>query len=115
MRYRVEPYVTAADIYTAPGMEGRGGWTWYTGSAVWLYLCILELLGYDRRGDKVRLLAKLGGWSEAALTLPFGESRYRLVCRRDARAVTLDGREVEGNCIHLIDDGKSHEAVFPPS
>ena len=51
-RYKVEPYVVAADIYTADQHLGRGGWTWYTGSASWLYRTGLEaILGFTKRGD----------------------------------------------------------------
>ncbi|MBR1822089.1 MAG: glycosyl transferase, partial [Clostridia bacterium] len=112
--YRVEPYVMAADVYDRPGAEGRGGWTWYTGSAAWMYVCVLELLGYERRGDRVRLNALLGDWPRASVTVPFGGSRYRLTCARSAVRVTLDGAGVEGDFIRMVDDGRSHEAVFPP-
>ena len=112
-RYRVEPYVTAADIYTLPRSEGRGGWTWYTGSAAWLYVAALRLLGFERRGDRVRLNALLGEWDEVSVTLRHGSSTYRLVCRRDAKRVTLDGVPTEEGYIALHDDGRNHEAVFP--
>ncbi len=113
-RYRVEPYVMAADVYGEPPYAGRGGWTWYTGAAGWYLQCILALLGYERRGDEVRLCALLGDWPQAAVTVRFGNSEYRLVCRREARGITLDGTPVLGETIHMQDDGKAHEAVFPP-
>ncbi|MBR2796588.1 MAG: hypothetical protein IKE17_02430 [Clostridia bacterium] len=113
MTYRVEPYVMAADVYDRPGMRGRGGWTWYTGSAGWMYSAILALLGYERRGDAVRLNALLGDWPAVAVTVPFGHSRYRLTCDRQTRRATLDGRAVEGDFIRMTDDGKEHEARFP--
>ena len=113
-RYRVEPYVTAADIYTLPGREGRGGWTWYTGSAAWLYVAALRLLGFERRGDRVRLNALLGEWEEVSVTLRHGSSTYRLSCRRNAARVTLDGAPTGEKFITLSDDNRLHEAVFPP-
>ncbi len=113
-RYRVEPYVTAADVYALPGETGRGGWTWYTGSAAWLYTTTLELLGYERRGDRVRLNALLGPWPEVSVTLRYGESRYRLVCAKGVEKVTLDGVGVGDDFIPLTDDGQPHEALFPP-
>ena len=103
----------AADVYDKPGEPGRGGWTWYTGSAAWMYVCLLELLGYERRGSLVRLNALLGDWPRACVTMPFGGSRYRLVCDKKAARVTLDGKEIEGDFIGMVDDGRSHEAVFP--
>ena len=52
LRYKVEPYVVAADVYASPGMVGRGGWTWYTGSSSWLYIAGLEyVLGISRSKD----------------------------------------------------------------
>lgn len=111
--YRVEPYVLAADIYDGEH-PGRGGWTWYTGSASWLYLCILEMLGFERQGNRVRVCALLGDWLEAAVTQQCGEARYRLVSRRDAAQITLDGKTVQDDWIEMQDDGREHEAVFPP-
>ena len=111
--YRVEPYAMAADVYDHPGMIGRGGWTWYTGSAAWMIVCILELLGYERRGSRVRLSALLGNWPRAGLTVPFGGSRYHLICEKSAARVTLDGAMIDEEFIEMVDDGKEHTAVFP--
>ena len=111
--YRVEPYVMAADVYDREGMRGRGGWTWYTGAAGWMITCVLALMGYERRGDRVRLNALLGEWPQAAVTVPFGGSAYRLVCKKSAARVTLDGRTIDDAYITMVDDGKQHEAVFP--
>ena len=113
-RYRVEPYVMAADVCALDGQEGRGGWTWYTGSAAWLYVAVLGLLGYERRGDRVRLHALLGDWEEVVVTIVHGGSRYRLVCGATVQRVTLDGRPTGTETIPLIDDGREHEALFPP-
>lgn len=110
--YRVEPYVVAADIYDG-NHAGRGGWTWYTGSASWLYLCILEMIGFERRGSRARVNALLGPWPEASVTVRCGESSYRLISRRGAAKITLDGRDAQGEWIELRDDGEDHEAVFP--
>ena len=112
LEYRVEPYVMAADVYDRPGMEGRGGWTWYTGSAAWMYVCLLALLGYERRGARVRLNAPAGRLARGRVTVPFGGSRYRLVCDKNAARVTLDGAEVEED---FINDRRrqAHEARFP--
>ena len=111
--YRVEPYAMAADVYDRPGMVGRGGWTWYTGSAAWMIVCVLELLGYERRGSRVRLSALLGDWPRAGLTVPFGTSRYHLICEKSAACVTLDGATIDEDYIEMVDDGKEHTAVFP--
>ena len=110
--YRGEPYVMAADVYSGE-RAGRAGWTWYTGSAAWMRICLLALLGYERRGDRVRLNALLGDWDRAAVTVRFGAAEYRLECDREAQCVTLDGKEIEGECIQMIDDGRAHTACFP--
>ena len=111
--YRVEPYVMAADVDDHPEHRGRGGWTWYTGAAGWMYDCLLALLGFERRGDSVWLSALLGDWPEAGVTLPFGNSVYHLMCDKKTVRATLDGHEIEGDYVRLIDDGKRHEARFP--
>lgn len=111
--YRTEPYVVAADVYD--GIHaGRGGWTWYTGSAAWLYLCILSMIGFEQRGKRVRVCALLGEWPEASVTVAFGAARYKLVSRRGIERISLDGSAVEGEWIEMIDDGREHEAIFPP-
>ena len=76
--------------------------------AVWM------LLGFERRGSRVRLRALLGDWPEAAVMLRFGASRYSLICKADAQEVTLDGAKVDGEFIEMFDDGGEHTAVFPP-
>ena len=111
--YRVEPYVMAADVYDSALQPGRGGWTWYTGSAAWMRLCLLALLGCERRGDRVRLRPLYGVWESASLTVNFGGSSYRLVIDAEARAVTLDGEPVGDGWIAMRDDGAAHEARFP--
>ena len=112
--YRVEPYVMAADIYTEAEHAGRGGWTWYTGSAAWMLMAVLHLLGYERCKNRVRLNALLHRWDEVRVTVRYGLSSYRLVCSRDAQNVMLDGETVDGDFIEMIDDSREHCAVFPP-
>ena len=75
-RYKVEPYVVAADVYNAPGHEGRGGWTWYTGSAAWMYRAGIEgILGLTRHGDSVHLNPCLPkDWPQIELYLRLGPS-----------------------------------------
>ena len=113
-RYRVEPYVTSADVYDLPGDAGRGGWSWYTGSAAWLYVAALGLMGYERRANRVRLNALLGPWPQVSVEVRFESSRYRLTCGKDVRQTTLDGRPVGEDFIEMTDDGRNHEALFPP-
>ena len=78
-----------------------------------MIVCVLELLGYERRGSRVRLSALLGDWPRAGLTVPFGASRYHLICEKSAACVTLDGATIDEDYIEMVDDGKEHTAVFP--
>jgi cyclic beta-1,2-glucan synthetase len=121
-RYKVEPYVVAADVYTADGQLGRGGWTWYTGSASWMYRVALEaILGFEKRGDVLRVRPRVPeSWPELAIDYRFGRSVYRVVVRspglvRPGEAVvTLDGQRLDGDAIPLRDDGQEHEVVVAP-
>ncbi|HSP19828.1 MAG TPA: carbohydrate-binding protein, partial [Myxococcaceae bacterium] len=113
--YRVEPYVVAADVYTAEGQRGRGGWTWYTGSASWMYRVGLEaILGFSRRGDSLQLRPCLPTtWQGYGIDYRFGGTLYSLRVERagGAPGITLDGSEVQGQAIPLVDDGRPHTAV----
>ena len=117
--YKVEPYVVAADVYTAKGHVGRGGWTWYTGSASWMYRVGLEhLLGFTREGDVLRINPSVpDAWPEFEISYRFGNAVYEitvrnpsLVRKRGAR-VSVDGVERTSNTIPLIDDGQRHVVV----
>jgi cyclic beta-1,2-glucan synthetase len=119
-RYKVEPYVVCADVYAAEGHVGRGGWTWYTGSAGWMYRTALEgILGIRKRGTLLVVDPCIPhAWSGFEITYKHGGSRYQIVvdnprnvCRGIVRT-TLDGRDLsESACeIELVDDGTYHYA-----
>ena len=78
--YKVEPYVVCADIYGAPPHTGRGGWTWYTGSAGWLYRVALEaILGFRLAGDTLRVEPCIpAGWPGYEVTYRHGSATYRV-------------------------------------
>ena len=114
--YRVEPYVVAADIYAGEGKGGRGGWTWYTGSAGWLYRAAVEgILGIERRGKRVEINPKLpSDWPgySARLKIDGTEHAVRVVRAKGAKTISLevDGAKVKGNAFDLK-DGKITEVV----
>ncbi|NLG24610.1 MAG: hypothetical protein GX558_04595 [Clostridiales bacterium] len=114
--YRVEPYAIAADVYGEPPHAGRGGWTWYTGSAAWMVrVCHSHLMGYARRGDYATLSALLRpDWAEASVVVRAGAATYRLTARRGVTEPTLDGRPLDERGVRLVDDGRDHQALFPP-
>jgi cyclic beta-1,2-glucan synthetase len=117
-RYKVEPYVACADVYSAAPHIGRGGWTWYTGSAGWMYRAGLEsILGLTVEGKMLRLdpcVPKT--WREFEIVFRHHSSRYEIsvenpaeVCRGIAR-LELDKQTLPcgSTTITLVDDGATH-------
>jgi cellobiose phosphorylase len=115
-RYRVEPYAVAADVYAVPPHTGRGGWTWYTGSAAWMYRLILEsLLGLKKEVDKLSFEPCIPAeWDGFTVHYRFRETVYHIKVRQGhaggegATTVTLDGVVQEGKEISLVDDLVEH-------
>jgi cyclic beta-1,2-glucan synthetase len=118
-RYKVEPYVVAADVYTSPSHVGRGGWTWYTGSASWMYRVGLEsILGFEKVGNTLRIRPCVPShWPSFIITYRFGTSTYRIEVRDPAivamrgSAINVDDAAIEGDAILLVDDGRLHQVV----
>jgi cyclic beta-1,2-glucan synthetase len=115
--YQLEPYVVAADVYTAVGHVGRGGWSWYTGSASWMYRVGLEaILGFHKRGNELFIEPQVpSSWREYHIEYRFGSSRYSITVANpegtESRrlAITMDGRALDGAAIPLVDDGATHD------
>ncbi len=105
-RYKVEPYVAAADVYAIEPHVGRGGWTWYTGSAGWLYRLITEsLLGIHREGNRLRIDPRLpAAWPGFRFTYRFGTSTWRFNIIASTETATANG----GTSVDLVDDGAEH-------
>ena len=106
-RYRVEPYVVAADVYSGPDKGGRGGWTWYTGSAGWLYRAAVEaVLGIRRKGDEIIVdPAMPGDWGGYTATLAVADKSYRIAVSRDPGTgkvtIEVDGGKLKGNAFRV--------------
>ena len=116
-KYKVEPYVAVGDVYAVPPHTGRGGWTWYSGSAGWMYRAALEhILGFKLEGDRLRIDPCIPRvWREFEITYRRNETTYRIkvenphsLCRGVER-VELDRIEQAGNLILLSGDGLTHE------
>jgi cyclic beta-1,2-glucan synthetase len=113
--YRVEPYVVAADIYGVAPHTGRGGWTWYTGSAGWMYRLITEsLLGLNLEVDKLRFAPCLPrSWTTYKIHYRYRETYYHITFRiRDGGSVvervTVDGSDRPDLYVPLVDDRNDH-------
>ncbi len=117
--YKTEPYVMAADVYGQAPYSGRGGWTWYTGSASWMYRLILEsLLGFKREANTLHFLPCIPeDWTTYSINYRFGNSYYKIgftqTLHTDAEnaeqiTVSLDGITQSDNTIKLLDDNQEH-------
>jgi len=116
-RYKVEPYVVAADVYGRPPHTGRGGWTWYTGSAAWLYRVGLEaILGFHQRGSRLEIKPCVPpGWPQYEITWHYRSATYHVVVDNSSgsgggvHSLMVDGQAVPTAAIELVDDGRRHE------
>jgi len=116
-RYKVEPYVVAGDIYSRPPHVGRGGWTWYTGSAGWLYRVGLEsILGFRKSGEELTIDPCIPPeWPRFELTYHFGTATYRIVIEnpghmeRGVAEISIDDVRSHEPRILLADDGRTHD------
>lgn len=114
--YKVEPYVIAADVYAVAPHTGRGGWTWYTGSAGWMYRLLTEtLLGMNLEGDRLVLRPRLPkGWTTCKVRYRYRQTPYLITISRPpdgSSGITgsfLDGEEVPAENIPLVDDRREH-------
>jgi cyclic beta-1,2-glucan synthetase len=113
--YRVEPYVISADVYGVAPHVGRGGWTWYTGSASWMYRLGLEgLLGLHRRENRLWFEPHLpAAWDGFEVTYRYGAATYRIevVLGAEASGLSVDGEPIAGNELTLHDDGREHRVL----
>jgi cyclic beta-1,2-glucan synthetase len=117
--YKAEPYVVAADVYAVAPHVGRGGWSWYTGSAGWMYRLMLEsLLGLRLEGEELQFSPRLpAAWPGCAIHYRYRETMYHIVISQTPDgdhegnhliSVTLDGVGQPGKVISLVDDRREH-------
>ncbi len=119
--YRAEPYIVAADVYALPPHTGRGGWTWYTGAAGWMYRLIVEsLLGLRLDVDRLSFTPCLpADWNSFRLHYRYRETFYHITVtqtgpRCKVVSVTVDGLVQSDGSVHLVDDRREHfvEAIL---
>lgn len=115
-RYKVEPYVMTADVYAIYPHVGRGGWSWYTGAAGWMYQAGLEgILGLFKQGEKLTLVPCIPAhWKGYEIDYRFKTSLYQIKVDNPhgkmsgVESVIVDGTRVDGNQVELLNDGKEH-------
>jgi cyclic beta-1,2-glucan synthetase len=116
-KYKVEPYVAVGDVYAVPPHTGRGGWTWYTGSAGWMYRAGLEsILGFKLRGERLQIDPCVPRWwRDFEITYRRGRTTYHIKVEnphglsRGVASVELDGATQSDDEVPLSDDGQTHE------
>ena len=115
--YKVEPYVIVADIYSNSEHLGRGGWTWYTGSAGWAYkIGIEEIIGFKKSGDTLTIDPKINSnWDQFEINYRYMNTIYYITVinkhhiSKGKVEIELDGKKLENNLIKLVDDGIVHQ------
>ncbi len=120
IRYEKEPYVMIADISLSPPYTGRGGWSWYTGSAGWMYQgLVCWFLGIRKEGNQLIIdPATPECFGAYTITYRFGNTTYEIEIESRSKGVmttselTLDGEKIKGNRIELLDDGKVHQVLI---
>jgi cyclic beta-1,2-glucan synthetase len=121
-RYQGEPYVVAADVSAASGKVGRSGWTWYTGSAGWMYrVWIEEVLGFRLHGDVLTLDPVIPEeWTGFEISFRYRSATYEIAVRRELGNLSIvaeaDGCRLTGTQVQLADDGRTHHVTLtlPP-
>jgi len=115
--YKVEPYVIAADVYTEPPHVGRGGWTWYTGAAGWMYKAGVEsILGFNKQGDTLTMDPCIPEkWTAYSMRYQYMETIYEIHVSnpnglsKGVELVSVDGEDLNTSVISLINDGQIHQ------
>lgn len=118
-RYKVEPYVVAADVYALEGQIGRGGWTWYTGSSGWMYrVWIEEIVGFRLRGDRLTIDPVLPcEWKQIGIGYRYRTAHYAITIENPDGVgsgvlwVDIDGTRSPAHVVALHDDGAQHSVI----
>lgn len=113
--YQVEPYVVAADIYSNNDLIGRGGWTWYTGSAAWLYrVGLLEIIGFNKIDNKLYLNPHIPKeWKEFEIDYQLDDSRYHILVKKgSAKKIVIDDKIIKTDYIPLNNKKNNYNIIF---
>lgn len=115
-KYKAEPYVMAADVYSVEPHTGRGGWTWYTGAAGWIYRVAFEyILGFKKHGETLIIDPCIPkNWGGFDIKYKFKDTQYIIEVKnpdrinRGVKKITVNNKKITGNKIHLVNDRKEH-------
>ncbi len=116
--YKVEPYVIAADVYAEPNNKGRGGWTWYTGSAGWMYQLIIEsFAGLKRKGNILNFIPCIPAeWNSLKINYRYMDTMYEIELKKkqnnEPAKLIVDGKEESNTFISMVNDGAIHKVEF---
>lgn len=118
-RYKAEPYVVAADVYANSQHTGRGGWSWYTGAAGWMYQAAVEsILGLHIHGDQLTLQPCISSeWKGYSMDYRYGQTHYEITVQNPQGRMSgiselyLDEKPCEGDTLPLVDDGATHKVL----
>ncbi len=119
-KYKVEPYVVVADIYSHENLAGRGGWSWYTGSSSWMLIAGIQyILGLKIEKGILKINPCISSsWKEYSITYKYGDSIYNIKVENTNNKnmgidkFISDGQEIKDKQIKLIDDGKTHSILI---
>ena len=117
-KYKIEPYVIAADVYDVENHKGRGGWTWYTGSAGWMYQLLLEsFFGLKRNGNKLSFEPCFpADWPAFTITYQFGDTVYLLTFDQqetwNKTTILVDDAMQEENAVLMVNDRETHQVMI---
>ncbi len=119
LKYEKEPYVMTADISLSPPYTGRGGWSWYTGSAGWMYQGLLSwFLGIRKEGNELVIdPATPASFGDFSIEYKYGRSLYEIRVESRSKGtlttdgITVDDRSIQGNRVLLADDGEKHLVI----
>lgn len=119
-KYKVEPYVMAADVYSVGSLAGRGGWTWYTGSSSWMYKAGIEsILGFKKRGDMFTIKPCIPSeWEEYSIKYKYKQTMYNIEVKNPQHKNTgieeiyIDNIKSNNQEIKLVNDNNIHNIII---
>ena len=114
-KYKLEPYVIAADIYSNKNFEGQGGWSWYTGAAGWFYrVALIDILGFKKQGNKLFIEPHVpNDWKEFEIDYKFENTKYHILVEKgNKKQIIYDGKIIKNQYIQLKNDNKKHDIII---